>query len=534
MSPPRWIPSAGCSASGSSRPPQLAMPAAGWLGGFGTVAPGRHRRDWQLRRRTGSPCRRGWHRGRRGSRRTGRTGACRAIRSAGRGQRCAGGAVRPGPRRAGRRRRCRGSDPGADGRPAQCRRRAHPDQRPGQGSAPTGPDDLLARFTRHTPAALVTGLASPRPRPGHVAGDAVRVALRNRTARAVPGRPARPPGRSRSSPWSPPAPRARSPCTGSARAPWRRRSSRPAITPGGSAARRPGRTCAASPRSPRPAGKSPATGTAPGRGADAGPASWAAEEAVRDLVRVRAALLADRKRAQQRLTAMPLRHGRVWRSGSAWTWAHEQWIAGQRFEEPRWPRRWRITGRGRVTRRAELDAIEAELAPVGRPETARRTGGAAGVLPGHRRAAQPGPGRRGRRGTFPVGESLHGLYRPVPGEYSSGDKTRRGSITKRVPSRAHRSDRGRLVLPVQARDRRHVAPPGRGAEPAPWPDPGKRNAGCTPRTRRRPPAANRRGGHRGRPRARRLRLGRDDQLTRAGRKAASCDDPRGHDRAHQG
>ena len=59
----------------------------------------------------------------------------------------------------------------------------------------------------------------------------------------------------------------------------------------------------------------------------------AAEEAVRDLFRVRAALLADRKRAQQRLTAMLLRHGRVWRSGSSWPQAHEQWIAGQRFEE---------------------------------------------------------------------------------------------------------------------------------------------------------------------------------------------------------
>jgi transposase len=36
------------------------------------------------------------------------------------------------------------------------------------------------------------------------------------------------------------------------------------------------------------------------------------EEAVRDLVRARADLLADRKRAQQRLNAFPLRHGRVW------------------------------------------------------------------------------------------------------------------------------------------------------------------------------------------------------------------------------
>jgi hypothetical protein len=42
----------------------------------------------------------------------------------------------------------------------------------------TGPDDLGARFSRHTPAALVTGLASLRPRPADVIGYAVRVALR--------------------------------------------------------------------------------------------------------------------------------------------------------------------------------------------------------------------------------------------------------------------------------------------------------------------------------------------------------------------
>jgi transposase len=120
-----------------------------------------------------------------------------------------------------------------------------------------------------------------------------------------------------------------------------------------------------------------------------------AEEAVRDLVRVRTALLADRKRAQQRLTAMLLRHGRVWRSGSYWTQAHERWIAGQSFDEPALavalahyraapghpPR-----GTGRHRGRAGT---------VGRPGAASRNGGAAGVLPGHRPAARPGAGRRG-------------------------------------------------------------------------------------------------------------------------------------------
>ena len=48
----------------------------------------------------------------------------------------------------------------------------------------TGPDDLRVRFARHRPAALITGLAALRPRPGDVAGHAVRVALRELGRRA--------------------------------------------------------------------------------------------------------------------------------------------------------------------------------------------------------------------------------------------------------------------------------------------------------------------------------------------------------------
>jgi transposase len=48
----------------------------------------------------------------------------------------------------------------------------------------TGPDDLRARFTRHTPADLVAGLASLRPRPGDVVGYATRIALRELGRRA--------------------------------------------------------------------------------------------------------------------------------------------------------------------------------------------------------------------------------------------------------------------------------------------------------------------------------------------------------------
>jgi transposase len=156
-----------------------------------------------------------------------------------------------------------------------------------------------------------------------------------------------------------------------------------------------------------------------------------AEEAVRDLVRARAALLADRKRAQQRITAMLLRHGRVWRSGSYWTQAHEQWIAGQRFGEPALAAALAHYRAALDTRRAELDAVEAELAPwATRPplaEAVARLGCYRGIaeLTGLVLAAEVVDWRR-----FPSARAFMGFTGLVPAEYSSGERTRRGSITK--------------------------------------------------------------------------------------------------------
>jgi transposase len=126
-----------------------------------------------------------------------------------------------------------------------------------------GPNDLRARFARHTPAALVAGIAALRPRPGDVVGYATRIALRELGRRVqfpgsqlarldeliVPLVTVRAP--------------ACSPSTGSAPTPRHCCSSLRAIILDGSAPRPPGRTCALPPRSPPPQGKSPATGSTP-------------------------------------------------------------------------------------------------------------------------------------------------------------------------------------------------------------------------------------------------------------------------------
>src|SRR4029453_8031330 len=50
-----------------------------------------------------------------------------------------------------------------------------------------------------------------------------------------------------------------------------------------------------------------------------------AEEAVRDLCRTRADMVADRTRARHRLSKFLLRHGRIWRGGNAWTQTFDRW-----------------------------------------------------------------------------------------------------------------------------------------------------------------------------------------------------------------
>jgi transposase len=155
------------------------------------------------------------------------------------------------------------------------------------------------------------------------------------------------------------------------------------------------------------------------------------EEAVRDLCRARADMVADRTRARHRLGKFLLRHGRAWRGGNAWTLTHERWLLSQRFDESAL----RATyGHYRATldaRDAALAAIEADLA-VGYD----RAPFAEAV---HRLAAYRGVTRLGaltlasevcdwRR--FGRAAAFAGFCGLVPSEYSSGATTRRGHITK--------------------------------------------------------------------------------------------------------
>ena len=156
------------------------------------------------------------------------------------------------------------------------------------------------------------------------------------------------------------------------------------------------------------------------------------EEAVRDLCRTRADMVADRTRARHRLNKFLLRHGRVWRGGAtAWTQAHERWLGAQRFDEPALAATYNHYRAVLETRHAQLDAIEADLAGwYDRPpfaEQVARLAAYRGVtrLGALTLAAEVGDWRR-----FARASQFMGFCGLVPSEYSSGQRTARGHLTK--------------------------------------------------------------------------------------------------------
>jgi len=186
MSPPRSTRSAGCSASGSSRSPRPATPAcwAGWAGsgpsawtgieGTGSYGAGLSRHVTAAGVRVVEAGRSD----RQDRRRQGKSDPLDAVSAA----------------RAAQSGRARGAPKGRDGAVEAIRalmvvKRSAGSERTqtinqARSLIVTGPDDLRSRFAKHTAAALVTEMASLRPRPGAMVGYATRIALRELGRRA--------------------------------------------------------------------------------------------------------------------------------------------------------------------------------------------------------------------------------------------------------------------------------------------------------------------------------------------------------------
>ena len=129
-----------------------------------------------------------------------------------------------------------------------------------------------------------------------------------------------------------------------------------------------------------------------------------------------------------------MRHGRIWRGASYWTAAHRSWIAAQRYGEPALAAAISYYRATLAVREAELAAVEAELAPWAAREplapAVARLGCYRGIaeLGGLTLAAEVVDWRR-----FPAARAFMSYTGLVPAEYSSGERTRRGHITKAGP-----------------------------------------------------------------------------------------------------
>ena len=155
-----------------------------------------------------------------------------------------------------------------------------------------------------------------------------------------------------------------------------------------------------------------------------------AEEAVRDLCRARGDAVEDLTRAKNRLGHFLLRHGRVYRTGTPWTFRYRGWLGNQSFAHPALTTTF---SRYRATvecREAELAALEADLvgyldsepfAPSVRRLSAYRGVDRLGALV---LQAEVCDWRR-----FADREAAGAFCGLVPSEYSSGASVHRGGLT---------------------------------------------------------------------------------------------------------
>ncbi len=155
-----------------------------------------------------------------------------------------------------------------------------------------------------------------------------------------------------------------------------------------------------------------------------------AQEAVRDLCRTRGDMVEDLTRARNRLTKFLLRHSVVWRDGSNWTFKHQRWLAGLRFDDQALAATFAHYRATVELRDNSLAAIEEDLAPYcDRAPFGDQV---------HHLAAYRGVTRMGglcmaaevfdwRR--FPAARSFMSFTGLVPSENSTGLSEHRGNIT---------------------------------------------------------------------------------------------------------
>lgn len=156
-----------------------------------------------------------------------------------------------------------------------------------------------------------------------------------------------------------------------------------------------------------------------------------AEEAARDLVRVREDALADRLVARNRLSKFFLRQGRVYTETKAWSLAHYQWVRTQTFAFPALQQTFEANARAVEEVQARLTVLDQQLAELAQhvayqlPVAALRCLKGVDTLSALTLLVETQDFRR-----FPSASAFMCFTGLVGSERTTGDTVRRGRITK--------------------------------------------------------------------------------------------------------
>jgi transposase len=156
-----------------------------------------------------------------------------------------------------------------------------------------------------------------------------------------------------------------------------------------------------------------------------------AHEAMRDLARARIDAMMQLMCARQQLLGFLLRRDRVFNAGKHWTYKHRKWLAGQTFEEPAHQVVFQdyveavLTGQERMEQLIErIRALLPEWSMAPLVQALRSLRGIDLI------SAVTFVASVGDLGRFETPRQLMGYLGLVPSEQSSGDRIRRGGITK--------------------------------------------------------------------------------------------------------
>jgi len=155
------------------------------------------------------------------------------------------------------------------------------------------------------------------------------------------------------------------------------------------------------------------------------------EESDRDLVRVREDALTDRLRGHHRLSKFLLRQGRIYRESKCWGVAHRDWLKQQKFEWPSLQHSFEANMRAVEESEDRLSTLEQQVQDLAQTESYKvpvqylRCFKGIGTLSALTLIVETQDFKR-----FPKASSFMGYTGLIVSEKSSGQRVRRGSITK--------------------------------------------------------------------------------------------------------